>query len=176
MMYAWWRGDPLPRVPAVEGFHVERTSGGPLHDALSGLDAVEIQTRLDRGHRLFVARLDGSVVAWGWSATREASIGELGITFSIPPGNRYLWDFVTLPVWRGRGFYPLLLRAIMSGEADAEHFWIGHDHENVASARGVLKAGFSPVCAVGLSPTGLRFYPVGRPDRVQALTGLLGGA
>lgn len=173
-MYAWWRGDPLPHLPVLDGFAVEQTSRSQLLAELSGGGVVEMQTRLDRGHRPYVARLNGQAAAWGWSATREASIGELGIAFPIPPGNRYLWDFVTLPAWRGRGLYPRLLQAILFGDVDAERFWIGHDHENVASARGVLKAGFHPISAIGLSSTGPRLDPVGSSDRVQALATLLG--
>jgi hypothetical protein len=52
--------------------------------------------RFDAGHRAYVALLNGRPAAWGWVATRSADIGELGATFAIPAGERYLWNFVTL--------------------------------------------------------------------------------
>jgi hypothetical protein len=107
-------------------------------------------------------------VAYGWSAHRSAVIGELGITLRLSDGERYLWDFVTLPEWRGRGIYAGMLQAIPAQEADAHRFWIGHDFDNRASARGILKAGFQPVNALYRTAEGrfvLYAYPEveGRP-------------
>jgi GNAT superfamily N-acetyltransferase len=116
-----------------------------LLEGLGELDSREIQQRIRRGHQPWLARVAGQVVGWGWCATEEASIGELGISFQIPPGNRYLWDFVTTPSWRGRGIYPRLLQTIVVREREAERFWLGHDLSNEASARGIAKSGFHEV-------------------------------
>jgi glycosyltransferase involved in cell wall biosynthesis len=74
----------------------------------------------------------------------KASIGELGLEFAIPAGNRYLWDFATLPAWRGIRIYPRLLHVIVNRESiEAERFWIGHVDGNSASGRGIVKAGYA---------------------------------
>lgn len=84
---------------------------------LAALDPAEIRARLAGGHRPYVASLDGAPAAYGWVAGTGATIGELGVTFVLPAGDRYLWDFATLPAWRGRGIYPQLLRAIIAAES-----------------------------------------------------------
>lgn len=71
-------------------------------------------------------------------------MGELQLEFALGPKTAYLWDFATLPAWRGRGIYPRLLQAIVCAEA-ARQFWIMHAPENGASARGIRRAGFTPV-------------------------------
>ena len=97
--------------------------------SLMGLDAGAVRDRLQRGHRPWLARIGDEPVGWGWVAAREAEIPELGITFALLPGDRYLWDFMTLPAWRGHDVYPALLQAILVAEG-ATRFWIGHDRDN----------------------------------------------
>jgi hypothetical protein len=94
----------------------------------------------------------------------------------VPEANRYLWGFVTLPSWRGRGIYPRLLQAILLQEAgDAERFWIVHQLANTASARGIAKAGFHLAGKLYfLREGGIGVTPVGAPDRGSAGADLLG--
>lgn len=126
-----------------------------------------------RGHTPWSARIDGEPVGWGWCATREVSIGELDIAVPLPPGNRYLWDFFTVPAWRGRGIYPRLLRTIIEHEPEVARFWVGHDLGNLASARGITKAGFHEV---GLlyhrQDGGFELVPSGPLERAVAASDL----
>jgi hypothetical protein len=107
---------------------------------------------------------------------RQASIGELGLEFSIPASNCYLWDFATLPAWRGIGIYPRQLHAIMRREsAHAARFWIGHVAGNQASQRGIVKAGFSLAGATERRDGwALAFAASGTAARARACAGLLG--
>jgi hypothetical protein len=110
---------------------------------LAELEESEVVRRLEDGHQVFLLRVAGQPAAYGWSATGPAHIGGLALHLRVPPGERYLWDFVTLPRFRGRGLYPLLLQEILRRQqAEASWFWIGHDPDNEASRRGILKAGF----------------------------------
>jgi RimJ/RimL family protein N-acetyltransferase len=103
------------------------------------------------------------------------SIGELGIDAALPPGNRYLWGFVTAPDWRGRGIYPRLLQAILAGDSDGDRFWIGHEPGNDASARGIHRAGFSPIGEVFAELSGRRWLePAAQADRIAACTAIFG--
>jgi GNAT superfamily N-acetyltransferase len=112
------------------------------------------------GHRFYLAHIDGVLAASGWVAAFSASIGELGLAFAVPSHDRYLWDFVTLPAWRGHGIYPRVMQAILGAEAaHAGRFWIITAPENVASARGIAKAGFQEV-------SNLAFTPDHRPSAV----------
>ena len=172
--YAWWRGDPLPPLPPVPGLTAVPSEDERLVASLSGIGDGAVRERVRRGHRPWLARIAGEPAGWGWVATGEASIPALDVAFALPPGDRYLWDFVTLPAWRGRGVYPALLQAILAQE-EAERFWIGHDRDNAASARGIAKAGFREVGAAYRLPDGrLVIVPRGPADRVGAAVALLG--
>lgn len=143
--YGWHRDWPLLSVSARPGgaIRVDTSSPVRLLAGLAELPEAEVVRRLDDGHHLFLLLVDQQPAAYGWSATGPAHIGGLALSFTVPRGERYLWDFVTLPEFRGRGLYPLLLQEIVKAQADeAEWFWIGHDPGNSASRSGILKAGF----------------------------------
>ena len=110
--YTWWPGDPLPALPALAGFAAAPIADDAAFAHVSGLSAAEIAARRANGDRPYLATVAGAGVGWGWSATRQLSIGELGIERALPPTDRYLWAFETLPEWRGRGVYPRLLQVI----------------------------------------------------------------
>jgi hypothetical protein len=102
----WWRGDPLPVLPPLPPFSAHITNDTQLIARLNNLSQRSIHIRLQSGNRPYIAYLDNSPVAYGWLATQEGGINELQFSFKIPARNCYLWDFLTLPVWRGRGIYP----------------------------------------------------------------------
>lgn len=172
----WWVSDPLPSVPALPGFEATLAPDDAALAWLNQLLLPEVQERRQAGHRPYLGVLDGTPVAYGWVATRKASIGELGLTFRLPPGSRYLWDFATLPGWQGRGIYPNLLQAILKQEArEAERFWIIHAPENLPSGAGMHKAGLEPIGQLSFRPDGgVGLAPLGSLERAQAGAHLLG--
>src|SRR5690554_1102890 len=109
----WWRGDDLPALTPLQDFTAGPTDDAGLLARLAALEIAEVQRRLDEGHRPYVAWLGGEPVAYGWVATHTAEVGELDVVITLPQGECYLWDFATLPAWRGRGIYPRLLQAIL---------------------------------------------------------------
>jgi GNAT superfamily N-acetyltransferase len=159
-------------LPLIANLDVAAVDAEALSAAFPELNLDEQLHRQDDGHQPYLARLGGVSVAYGWSAHRAAVIGELGIKLQLAAGERYLWDFVTLPDFRGQGIYAGMLQAILATEADAQRLWIGHDFGNVASARGILKAGFQPVNALYREADGrfvLYAYPEveGRPTVLE---------
>jgi GNAT superfamily N-acetyltransferase len=139
------RNDPAPRLPPLPGLHIARACDPAILARVQRRSPGEMAARSAAGHRAYVARLEGDVAAWGWVATRTAVIGELGVRFRVPQTDRYLWNFVTRPAFRGRGIYPRLLDRIVEREsAGAERFWVIHAPENGASGSGIRKAGFTP--------------------------------
>jgi len=141
--------DPLP------GLDVRRERDAATMADAQQRSRKEIARRFAAGHRAYVARLDGEIAAWGWVATREATIGELGITVRLEPDDRYLWNFVTRPGHRGRGIYPRLLQAILRAEAgETGRCWIAHAPENAASASGIRRAGFTAVAELSFDAAG----------------------
>jgi GNAT superfamily N-acetyltransferase len=173
----WWHGDPLPALVSLPDLRATETNDIALLARLASLDPTEVAARMDSGHRPYLAWIGEEPAAYGWVAGAGATIGELGVSFVLPRGDRYLWDFATLPAWRGRGIYPHLLQAIVAAEsaAGAARLWIIHAPENPASARGIVKAGFTPVGDLSFRAVGgAGFRPFDDPIRARVGAALLG--
>jgi hypothetical protein len=137
------RAAPVPAIDPLENLTVRRVVDPEIMAALQRRSAGDMRQRMANGHRAYVAYVDDNPAAWGWVATRSAEIGELKTSFTLPSGERYLWNFVTLAAFRGRGIYPRLLDAIVREEStEAELFWIAYAPENRASGSGIRRAGF----------------------------------
>ena len=170
------RTDPTPSLASLAGLDVRRELDVAVMASLQQRDASEIVRRFAAGHRAYVARLNGAPAAFGWSATRSAEIGEMGSSFTLPSGERYLWNFVTLPAFRGLGVYPRLVDAIVRAESrEAERFWIAYAPENHASGSGIRKAGFTALAELSFDAEGrpaLRSIVPGAARIVSRLLGL----
>ena len=170
LVSGWWRDDPRPFLEPIQGFQVRRSTDASLIATLAGIAPYEAAMRMQDGHLLYLGWLDQQPVAYGWSAVQRAEIGEIGCSFVIPDSDRYLWDFATLPAWRGCSLYPRLLQAILAAESNAaERFWIAYLPQNHASERGIVKAGFRPVGAVVGADGRLRFR--GNADTMRSRHG-----
>jgi GNAT superfamily N-acetyltransferase len=146
---------PRPSLAPLAGMEVRRETRAQVMAQLQNKPESEMTRRFAEGHRAYVALRSGEPAAWGWIATETARIGELESTFSIPAGERYLWNFVTHPAHRGQGIYPRLLDAITEAEqSEAERFWVAYAPENHASGVGIRKAGFSDVAALSFDSRG----------------------
>ena len=149
------RRDPAPTLSPLAELGVRREHTADVMAALQGKSVTEMINRFDAGHRAYVATWNGAPAAWGWVATRTAEIGELGSMFTIPAGERYLWNFVTATAYRGMGIYPRLLDAIVRAEsAEADRFWIAYAPENHASGVGITKAGFAALAELSFDASG----------------------
>ena len=171
-IYGWRRGWPLHDVAARPGGKVvvDPAPALPLIAEVVDIDETEAARRLATDHHVFLMYVDGVPAAYGWSASGPAEIGGLPLVFTVPPGERYLWDFKTLPPFRGRGLYPLLLQDILRNQAgEAEWFWIVHEPHNLASQRGILKAGFQLAGHVGRLNSGELDF-VGAPEALPETT------
>ena len=139
----FWTKDTLTPLASFPGFTAGLAFDWHELAEINRLTYAEIIDRCNDGHRPYVARMDGQPVAYGWLATSKISIGELSINVELPPDDRYLWDFATLPNWQGRGLYPRLLQSILEQEIqNAKRFWIIHAPENIPSGVGMSIAGF----------------------------------
>jgi GNAT superfamily N-acetyltransferase len=107
----------------------------------------EILGRLEGGSQCYGAWVDGQAVAYGWISFQSEDIGELNLRIKLLPGEAYIWDCATLPGFRGKRLYSALLNYIL-GELRAQNLcraWIGADHDNLASQKGMARAGFHHV-------------------------------
>jgi hypothetical protein len=107
----------------------------------------EITKRLESGRQCYAAWVDGQIAAYGWVSFMEEEIGELKLRIKLLPGEAYIWDCMTLPAFRGKLLYSGLLIYIL-GKMQSQNIcrvWIGADLDNVASQKGMARAGFQHV-------------------------------
>lgn len=170
------RDEPYPELAPLYGFEVHHVWDVAFMAVLQTRSETEIAARMNAGHRAYVAWVHEDPVAWGWVATRDAQIGELGVTLTLGRGERYLWNFVTRPSHRGLGIYPRLLQATLRAESvDAERFWIGYAPENHASGAGIRKAGFADAVELSFDAHGrpaLRPFDAAEARVVSRMLGL----
>jgi GNAT superfamily N-acetyltransferase len=172
----WWASDALLDLTSLENFQVRLAEDNAELASINRITPTEVSQRRRSGHLPYMGYVDGTAVTYGWVATREASIGELNLVFSIPTGSRYLWDFATLPEWQGKGLYPRLLQAIVQRE-QAEQFWIIHAPENLPSGAGIQKAGFQSVGQLSFQyDKRLGLIPFTQLERARIGAALLGVA
>jgi GNAT superfamily N-acetyltransferase len=86
-------------------------------------------------------------VTYGWVAFDREQLGNSGRYFTPPEGDVWFYDFATLPGYRGHGYYPALLRAILHELSNGvtKRAWIGTAPGNDVSARSISRAGFTLV-------------------------------
>ena len=169
------RNDQSPSLVPLAGLEIHQVWDAAFMARLQDRTVEEMRARFDAGHRAYVAWRNEEPAAWGWVATTTAHIGELGASFPIPAGERYLWNFVTLPAHRGLGIYPRLLQAIVRAESrEAERFWIACAPENHASGGGIARAGFTRLAEMSFDVEGRPALYALTPGGGQASSRVLG--
>ena len=173
-LWTWWKDDELPLMPPLANWHVETSEDLAFVARLSNIPVRSVEERYRENHRPMIAYLDNTIVAYGWSACGNAAFGSPSVSFNVPSDNLYLYHFVTMLPWRGRGFYPRLLQEIIQ-KRSAERFWIIHQSTNLASRKGITKAGFHIAAHVFHTPTkSTSLAPDANLVRAQAGAALLG--
>ena len=162
----YWSARGLIRSRTLAFFVCQRQAQLPTPDGteirLGGVGREDIATRLAvaRGDdpREYCARLtaghwviyalgsDGDIQSWGWltapANVPQDSPWEFGIRMRVAPGSGFLWDYFTMPDYRGRGLYRILLQhsaeqCFLRGARRA----LGYaDVSNTASSRGLANA------------------------------------
>lgn len=117
----------------------------PAVELTMGAESWLVGLRLRRGCRCFTAWVGDEPVAYGWLSTGSEWIGELGLEIRPPSGEAYVWNCVTLPARRLRGYFrALLLNVVAAASREGlARLWIGTMDGGAESA--VVDAGFRPV-------------------------------
>jgi hypothetical protein len=157
----------LPRIQA-DFRRVTVDLAPDLASSTGSLTLTEITKRLESGRQCYAAWVEGQVAAYGWVSFNEEDIGELKLRIKLVPGEAYIWDCATLPAFREKLLYSALLIYIL-GELRAGHLcraWIGADYDNVASQKGIARAGFHHVADLVIERVlAMRqVWVTGRPD------------
>ena len=102
------------------------------------------QARLERDEQFWTAQLDDKIIAYCWATNAPVEIGEVRRVIRPRSGEIYLYDAFTFPQYRGQNLYPALLHCILaqSCQQGLPRALIFVLEDNVASIRGVQKAGF----------------------------------
>lgn len=133
-------------------------------------DAKDGPLRFQRGDACYVAFLGGRLAHYSW-VQRSGShpITEAGV--SVPVGSSEFWIYHCKTVgWaRGRRLYPATLERIVN-----DHFaegystaWIYTSIENIASQKGILRAGFIQVATLRALRVGSHYYRIGQASQGQ---------
>lgn len=147
---------------------------GRAHGADIGAYRPEtFRRRLTGLNRCYLAIEHGRILHSSWCATGPTWTEELGTFLAPPPGDAYVYESFTRPDARGRGIYPLVLRAISGDLHEQGHprMWIGVEATNEASIRAIRKAGFEDVFTFVYSGPGrdVAVEPDGRIDPTTSL-------
>jgi hypothetical protein len=178
------RHTQLYRLSKPDGWS-PATGGGSLKwELLSPAQASQLQgigwfdldeclQRFQRGDRCYTVSIDGRIAHYSW-VQRSGShpITEAGVR--VPVEDRAFWIYhcQTAQWARGRGIYPATLEKIVH-DSFAEGYctaWIYTSKQNVASQKGIARAGFGLVTTLRALRMGSQFLPVG--DNDQALSEL----
>lgn len=104
----------------------------------------EIHRRFDRQNTCYGFYSNENLAVVGWSSDGYLEI-EHGVVFPCP-SEVALFDFMTLPEFRGRGLYTNALRYLIKNidKTSARSVYIAVDPNNTPSVKGIQSAGFSP--------------------------------
>jgi GNAT superfamily N-acetyltransferase len=171
----WWHSDPLPDLAELPQFSAHASTDISLLASMVRITENEVHTRIQAGSIPYIAYMDQVPAAYGWVASRIGDVVEINLHFALPARNCYLWDFVTLPDWRGEGIYPHLLQSIIKQEStDFDRFWILYSSFNLASRAGIHKAGFQSILEFNFNNEGIQIQALVNSDRVPTAAKLLG--
>jgi ribosomal protein S18 acetylase RimI-like enzyme len=148
--------EPMPAItPLVAAvFRRAGPESAPALAAAMGGAAAEVQERFETGRSCYTAWVDSQLAAYGWVSFDEEMIGELNLRLRLLPGEAYIWDCATLPAFRQKRLFSALLVYLVN-ELRAGPLcraWIGADLDNVASQRGIARAGFHGVADLMIAP------------------------
>jgi hypothetical protein len=151
MLYYLNPTESIPILSASYHLKFQESDDIKLLSSLNNLSSDQVRRRLANDNNAYVAFYKNQPAAFGWSASGKAFIGELDHELVLPIGHKYLWNFRTIENFRGLGIYPQLLQHIVRSETHTtECFWILHSPENIASQKGIRKAGFQFISEVSV--------------------------
>jgi hypothetical protein len=165
LVYRIVADDAVPNLSCPPELAVARLLPGQmseLKDVFSSVSMSELEGAQKKQSQCYGAWLSGRLVHYAWvQASGSHSILEAGRHVDIKPGEFWIYDCRTSTSVRGLGIYPYVLTFICH-----EHLRdrpgegiIYTTQENVASQRGIVKAGFQMKETLRGLRIGSRYYP-----------------
>lgn len=145
-LFSFFKSDTLPEIATVADADIKKVFDIPLLSQLTNLSQATLEKRFATGNEVWVLFYQGIPVSFGWITRGIIQIGELSKELVLPEGDSYFWNFRTLEEYRGKGFYPHLIRHMIQHEIRiSNRLWIIAAPENLSSFKGIVKSGFIPV-------------------------------
>ena len=134
-------------VPAVacEVKLLKEAEVGVLHEVWP-VNLEEMKTRLRRGDLCLACFTDGHLAHYSWvQFSGPHEFRDVGQRFKISLGHCWIYHCRTAEWAKGKQIYPFALTQIleMCNSRGCRHAWIYTIPQNIASQRGIQKAGFS---------------------------------
>ncbi|MCC6344957.1 MAG: hypothetical protein IT166_22340 [Bryobacterales bacterium] len=145
---------------------LSREQAGRLLD-IGPFDLSDGLRRMDRGDPCYTVCIDRRLAHYSWVQRSGAHpITEAGLTLPVEDGEFWIYNCQTADWARGKRIYPATLVRIME-----DHFargyntaWIYTGKTNVASRKGILRAGFRHVATLRALRVGRFYFPLGRME------------
>ncbi len=126
--------------------------------------------RMDRGDLCYTVCLDGRLAHYSW-VQRSGShpITEAALTLPVERGELWIYNCRTVDWAKGKRIYPATLERITNDHFAQGYWtaWIYTTQENIASQKGILRAGFCQVATLRALRVGSRYFRSGRVDQGQ---------
>lgn len=123
--------------------------------AIMYLSPRDIHSRFDRSERCF-AVLDGEHIrTYFWVQFGVRELDRLYLKINLEPNQAWFYNAITVKSARGRGYYPNMIRYMVSKlKAEGfEEFFIDVEERNLASIRDTEKAGCKPITRIEMKRT-----------------------
>ena len=141
--------DAIPSLsppPGLEILQLQPDQMSLLTEVLPSLEVPKLSQTQVQHSQCYAASLGGRVLHYSWVQTSGPhSILEAGRRVDVAPGEFWIYDCQTHPSARGLGIYPYMLTFIARDhlQRNLREGIIYTTVENIASQRGIQKAGFT---------------------------------
>jgi hypothetical protein len=135
-------------------------------------DVLDGQRRLQRGDHCYTVDVDGCLAHYSWvQSSGTHPITEAGVRAAVRYGEFWIYHCRTADWIRGKRIYPVVLQRIVNEYFDNGYHtaWIYASQENIASQKGILRAGFNQVSDLAALRVGIHYRRIGKlsiPDTV----------
>lgn len=118
---------------------------------LPGVTAAEVRSRLEQGHRCFIARHEGIAANAVWAATGSARIRYLDCEIQLAPDEVYIYESYTAPAFRRRHIAGARAAAMLQyfRGSSFTRMLAAVMPENAGGIGAALKAGYRPIGVIG---------------------------
>jgi len=118
--------------------------------AVMYLSRANICRRFGRGERCFAVIDDGGIATYFWAQFGARYIDGLRLTFNLKSNQAWFYNAITVKRARGKGYYPNIIRYMNQTLASDgfDEFFIDVEEKNLASIRGMKKAGFKEIVKI----------------------------